>query len=210
VIGELRGLGLTIAEIRDLAAVCLGHPGESVGPHLAALLRRARDRADARIRTLQELRDRIDLALADDDLAGDAGRPRRVSQEIERPTRTGAKHRRLASGRVVSGPVRGPGNWPDFQGAPAGGRRSHPTPHWLWQPQPTQRPRRPNGAEGNERLTSMTGAVLLVLPAVEGLTILRASRLLTLHVFLGIPRLPRLLAAEARGAVLPAGIPVGF
>jgi hypothetical protein len=56
----------------------------------------------------------------------------------------------------------------------------------------------------------MTGAVLLVLPAVEGLTILRASRLLTLHVFLGIPRLPRLLAAEARGAVLPAGIPVGF
>jgi DNA-binding transcriptional MerR regulator len=129
VIGELRGLGLTIAEIRDLAAVCLGHPGESVGPHLAALLRRARDRADARIRTLQELWDRIDLALADDDLAGDAGRPRRVSQEIERPTRTGAKHRRLASGRVVSGPVRGPGNWTDSQGRPqaVGAATPHPT-----------------------------------------------------------------------------------
>jgi DNA-binding transcriptional MerR regulator len=72
VIAELRGLGLTIAEIRDLAAVYLGRPGEPVGPHLAALLRRARDRADARIRTLQELRERIDQALAGDDLAGEA------------------------------------------------------------------------------------------------------------------------------------------
>ena len=44
VIGELRVLDLTIAEIRDLAAVYLGRPGEPVGPHLAALLRRARDR----------------------------------------------------------------------------------------------------------------------------------------------------------------------
>jgi DNA-binding transcriptional MerR regulator len=72
VIGELRGLGLTIAEIRDLAAVYLGHPGEPVGPHLAVLLRRARDRADARIRNLQELRERIDQALAKDDLPGGA------------------------------------------------------------------------------------------------------------------------------------------
>jgi MerR family transcriptional regulator, copper efflux regulator len=72
VIGELRGLGLTVAEIRDLAAVYLGRPGEPVGPHLAALLRRARDRADTRIASLQDLRDRIDRALARDDLAGDA------------------------------------------------------------------------------------------------------------------------------------------
>jgi MerR family copper efflux transcriptional regulator len=71
-IGELRGLGLTIAEIRDLAAVYLGRPGEPVGPHLAALLRRARDRADTRIASLQDLRERIDQALARDDLAGDA------------------------------------------------------------------------------------------------------------------------------------------
>ncbi|MGH3291223.1 MAG: MerR family transcriptional regulator, partial [Trebonia sp.] len=42
VMGELRDLGLTIAEIRDLAAVYLGQPQEPVGPHLAALLRRAR------------------------------------------------------------------------------------------------------------------------------------------------------------------------
>ena len=72
VIGELRGLGLTIAEIRDLAAVYLGHPGEPVGPHLATLLRRARERADARITDLQDLRERIDQALACDELAGDA------------------------------------------------------------------------------------------------------------------------------------------
>jgi MerR family transcriptional regulator, copper efflux regulator len=80
VIGELRGLGLTIAEIRDLAAVYLGRPGEPVGPHLAALLRRARDRADARIASLRDLRERIDQALARDELAGDALRhtdPRR-------------------------------------------------------------------------------------------------------------------------------------
>ena len=42
------------------------------------------------------------------------------------------------------------------------------------------------GAEGNERLTAMTGAVLLVLLAVEGFTILRIGRLLTLHFFLGM------------------------
>lgn len=73
VIGELRGLGLTIAEIRELAAVYLGQPGEPIGPHLAALLRRARDRADTRIRNLQDLRERIDQALASDelDLTGD-------------------------------------------------------------------------------------------------------------------------------------------
>lgn len=72
VIGELRGLGLTLAEIRALADVYLGQPGEPVGPHLAALLRRARDRADTRIAALRELRERIDQALARDDLAGDA------------------------------------------------------------------------------------------------------------------------------------------
>lgn len=72
VIGELRGLGLTIAEIRDLAAFYLGRPGEPVGLHLAALLRRARARTDTRIANLQDLRDRIDHALASDYLTDDA------------------------------------------------------------------------------------------------------------------------------------------
>jgi hypothetical protein len=42
------------------------------------------------------------------------------------------------------------------------------------------------GAEGNERLTAMTGAVLLILLAIECYTILSLGRLLTLHVFLGM------------------------
>ena len=45
---------------------------------------------------------------------------------------------------------------------------------------------RSGGAEGNERLTAMTGAVLLILLAVECYTIFRIGRLLTLHVFLGM------------------------
>ncbi|HEX3961586.1 MAG TPA: hypothetical protein VHZ03_34000 [Trebonia sp.] len=45
---------------------------------------------------------------------------------------------------------------------------------------------RSGGTEGNERLTAMTGAVLLILLGVEGYTILKIGRLLTLHVFLGM------------------------
>jgi hypothetical protein len=39
---------------------------------------------------------------------------------------------------------------------------------------------------GNERLTAMTGSVLLVLFAAECLTLLELGNLLTLHVFLGM------------------------
>jgi len=42
------------------------------------------------------------------------------------------------------------------------------------------------GAEGNERLTALTGTVLLVLLAAEGVTILSLGRLLTLHFFIGM------------------------
>ena len=42
------------------------------------------------------------------------------------------------------------------------------------------------GAEGNERLTALTGTVLLLLLAAEGVTILRLGRLLTLHFFIGM------------------------
>jgi hypothetical protein len=45
---------------------------------------------------------------------------------------------------------------------------------------------RTGGATGNERLTAMTGAVLLMLLAVEGLTILRIHELLTWHFFFGM------------------------
>jgi hypothetical protein len=42
------------------------------------------------------------------------------------------------------------------------------------------------GVAGNERLTALTGVVLLVGFAIEGVTILRIGRLLTLHFFLGL------------------------
>ncbi len=42
------------------------------------------------------------------------------------------------------------------------------------------------GADGNERLTAAAGAVLLVLFAAEGVTILAVRQLLTLHFFLGM------------------------
>jgi hypothetical protein len=59
------------------------------------------------------------------------------------------------------------------QGTPEASEGSH-TPPGL------------DGAEGNERLTAMTGAVLLIGLVVECYTILRIGRLLTLHVFLGM------------------------
>jgi hypothetical protein len=43
-----------------------------------------------------------------------------------------------------------------------------------------------DGAEGNERLTGLTGAVLLIGFTAEGVTILALHRLLTLHIFLGM------------------------
>ena len=47
-------------------------------------------------------------------------------------------------------------------------------------------PRGSGGAEGNERLTAITGAVLLVLLAAEGFTILSLRQLLTPHFFIGM------------------------
>ncbi len=48
------------------------------------------------------------------------------------------------------------------------------------------RPDPTGGAEGNERLTAATGAVLLVLFAAEGFTILAIHQMITLHFFLGM------------------------
>jgi hypothetical protein len=49
------------------------------------------------------------------------------------------------------------------------------------------------GVEANARLTGMNAAVLLVLLAVEGFTILRIGRLLTLHVVIGMMVVPPVL-----------------
>jgi len=47
-------------------------------------------------------------------------------------------------------------------------------------------PRSGVGVEGNTRLTSVVGIVLLVLLAVEGVTILSVRRLIIWHVFVGV------------------------
>jgi membrane protein DedA with SNARE-associated domain len=49
------------------------------------------------------------------------------------------------------------------------------------------------GVEANGRLTAMLGALLLVLLAIEGLTILRITPLLTIHVVIGMVLVPVIL-----------------
>lgn len=49
------------------------------------------------------------------------------------------------------------------------------------------------GVEGNERLTAVNAAVLLVLLAAEGFTILGVRQMLTLHVFIGMVLVPPVL-----------------
>jgi hypothetical protein len=46
------------------------------------------------------------------------------------------------------------------------------------------------GTEGNRRLTATTGAVLLVLLAAEGATLLALRQLLSVHIFLGMLLIP--------------------
>lgn len=54
-------------------------------------------------------------------------------------------------------------------------------------------PAEAGGVEANARLTGMTAAVLLVLFAIEGITILRVRSLLTVHVVVGMLLLPPVL-----------------
>ena len=72
-------------------------------------------------------------------------------------------------------------------GVPPGGPRPPARP---WEQPGPARPAVPRdntgGAEGNERLTAVTGAVLLVLFAAEGLTILSIHQLITVHFFVGM------------------------
>jgi hypothetical protein len=52
---------------------------------------------------------------------------------------------------------------------------------------------RPMGPKANARLTSSTALVLLVLLAIEGVTVVRVGSLLTLHVFIGMLLVPPVL-----------------
>ena len=49
------------------------------------------------------------------------------------------------------------------------------------------------GTNGNERLTTVVGATLIVLLAVIGLTILRIGQLLSVHLFVGMLLVPPVL-----------------
>lgn len=49
------------------------------------------------------------------------------------------------------------------------------------------------GVEANERLTGSTALILLILLAIEGVTVLRVHSLLTLHVFVGMLLIPPVL-----------------
>ena len=60
-------------------------------------------------------------------------------------------------------------------------------------PPPHRVPRRDGGPESNSRLTASVAAVLLVLLAAEGITILRVGPLLTPHVFIGMLLVPPVL-----------------
>jgi len=53
------------------------------------------------------------------------------------------------------------------------------------------------GAEANARLTSTTAFVLVILLAIEGVTVLRVRSLLTLHVFIGMLLVPPVLVKLA-------------
>jgi len=53
------------------------------------------------------------------------------------------------------------------------------------------------GVEANARLTGSTAAVLLILLAIEGVTILEVSSLLRLHVFVGMLLVPPVLLKTA-------------
>ena len=49
---------------------------------------------------------------------------------------------------------------------------------------------RTDGPEGNARLTALTGAALLVLLAVEGITLLSLQTMLSWHIFVGLLVIP--------------------
>lgn len=59
-IGDMRALGLTLAEIREMAQIYTQAGAQPIGPWFAKVLHAARARVDARIAQLQQTRCRID------------------------------------------------------------------------------------------------------------------------------------------------------
>ncbi len=60
VVGRLRGLGLTLAEIQEITVLYLERRDEPIGPKLAEVLRGVRTRTEQRIDELRRLLQRIE------------------------------------------------------------------------------------------------------------------------------------------------------
>jgi hypothetical protein len=63
--------------------------------------------------------------------------------------------------------------------------------------EPTTSRRRFGGPDGNERLTASTGVVLLILLAIEGLTVISLRSLLSVHILVGVLLIPPVLLKMA-------------
>ncbi len=119
----------------------------------------------------------------------DAGyRGRHGGSRAERPSRVAGDHRDRGSEDSGARSEESRAGW-------AGQDRRGRDDAWAWEDEyPGDGEHRggghgrdaTGGAEGNERLTALTGGVLLVLFAAEGFTILSVHKLLTLHFFLGM------------------------
>lgn len=59
VIGEMRSVGLTIREIKQLADAYSAHPDEPIGPKIGDALDRSEQRIDAQLEELEAVRSRI-------------------------------------------------------------------------------------------------------------------------------------------------------
>jgi hypothetical protein len=93
--------------------------------------------------------------------------------------------------------VEGPGEtWPPGGSGRLGGPGGPPGENGRGTLRPAER-RADAGAAGNARLTAANAAVLLVLLAAEGVTILRVHRLLSPHVFIGVLLIPPVLVKVA-------------
>jgi DNA-binding transcriptional MerR regulator len=74
VVGGLRSLGLTLAELKEVTAIYLTQPGDPIGRRIAVLLAAVRARTAGRIAELEQLLGRIDAFEAEHvaELAGRA------------------------------------------------------------------------------------------------------------------------------------------
>lgn len=90
-IRTLRGLGLTIREVEEVAAAYLEKPDTEVGPKLAELLDAVNQRIEARVTALEEVRGRLTSFRREhrEELAGKHSRglgdPRRASSKRVTP-----------------------------------------------------------------------------------------------------------------------------